>query len=387
MKIISIIIKGIKEQLRHFWILILTVSMAPFFVFIYYLLNETTKPNFKVLVMNADKGTATSPFLNYGDSLKTFLVSSIKSSSHIPVTVTIINDSSGSIRKLQQKEAEILVYIPEDFSCKLLAFREDHKQPPPTFVIEGDLTNYGYLLAGIWAGEEINKFLLKTTSSARLYQLIEIPLGSSASIKDFDIYVPGLLILSLIMLMFTATIAMVAEVENKTVLRLKLSQLKTLEWLAGVSVVQILVGMLAIFLTLLVAGLLGFQFHGSYGILLIITILTSLSIISFSMIIAALTKTVTEVLIIGNFPMFLFMFFTGAAFPIKSATLFSIFGYHVTWQTFMSPTPAIEALKKVTILGYGWREIMPEMMALVILTILYFIIGTLAFRKRHMRVL
>ena len=43
---------------------------------------------------------------------------------------------------------------------------------------------------------------------------LETALGSSGSVDDFNLIVPGILIISIIMLMFTASIAFVAEVEH-----------------------------------------------------------------------------------------------------------------------------------------------------------------------------
>jgi hypothetical protein len=77
--------------------------------------------------------------------------------------------------------------------------------------------------------------------------------------------------------------------------------------------------------------------------LLLIAVLASISIVAFSLILAAVTKTVNEVLIVGNFPLFLFMFFTGAAFPMKGNELFNVAGYAITIQGLMSPTHAINA--------------------------------------------
>jgi ABC-2 type transport system permease protein len=198
--------------------------------------------------------------------------------------------------------------------------------------------------------------------------------------------VPGLLILALIMLMFSATIALVVEVENKTILRLKLSRLNTFEFLSGVSFVQVLVGLASILLALAVAIGMGFQPSGSLGLMVLIAILTSISIIAFSLILAAICKTVNEVLIIGNFPLFLFMFFSGAAFPLEGKALFHIADYPISLQGLMSPTHAISALKKVLIMEMNMSDIIPEILSIIILTIFYFAIGVWAFRRRHMRI-
>ena len=207
----------------------------------------------------------------------------------------------------------------------------------------------------------------------------------SASINDFDMLVPGILIVSLIMLMFTASIAFVSEVENKTIIRLKLSKITSFEFLTGISAVQLFIGVISVILTLLTAIMLGFHYTGSFLIMIFIASLTSLSIISFSLIISAITKSANEVLVVGNFPMFLFMFFTGAAFPLKSNALFTIAGYSINIQSLMTPTHAISALNKTLIMDMNFMSIIPEIISIIALTIFYFIIGAILFNRRHLK--
>jgi len=137
--------------------------------------------------------------------------------------------------------------------------------------------------------------------------------------------------------------------------------------------------------TLLTSLLLGFHYEGSVPIMIIIACLTSLSIIAFSLIIAAITKSASEVLVVGNFPMFLFMFFSGAAFPLKSAALFTIAGYPINIQGLMTPTHAISALNKTLIMNMDVSSILPEIISIIVLTIFYFLIGGILFKQRHLK--
>ena len=198
--------------------------------------------------------------------------------------------------------------------------------------------------------------------------------------------VPGILIVSLIMLMFTASIACVSEVEHKTIMRLKLSTLKAFEFLCGIGLVQFMIGIASVLLTLVTAMFLGFQYQGSLFLMLTIAGITCLSIISFSLIIAAITKSANEVLVVGNFPMFLFMFFTGAAFPIKSDALFAIAGYPISIQGFLSPTHAISALNKIFVMNMNIASIVPEIISILVLTLLYFTIGAYVYNQRHLKI-
>jgi len=387
MKLLSIINKSLKEQLRSFWILLLTISMAPFFVAVYFLILESYQAKYDILVLNLDKGMEDSTgFINHGQLLIETAEIILSDSSDYPFKVKMVDTRETAIDKLNNKKADALIIVPAGFSEKIVNQSNSADDSIISIEFVGDLTNIEYMISAVWANAAINQYVAFALQSSGTVHVSETSLGLSGNISDFDLMVPGLLILALIMLMFSATIAIVAEVENKTILRLKLSRLSTFEFLSGVSVVQILVGLVSILLTLAVAISMGFNHSGSLGMLILIAIITSISIIAFSLILAAVTKTVNEVLIVGNFPLFLFMFFTGAAFPLDGKALFSIAGYPVSVQGLMSPTHAISALKKVMILNMEFLDIVPEIIAILVLTTIYFLIGVCVFQRRHMRV-
>jgi ABC-2 type transport system permease protein len=382
MKLASVIRKSAREQARHFWILFLTVAMAPFFVVVYYLISESYQPSYDVLLLNQDRGVED---VNYGRLLMDGL-GAAGDDLAVPFSARVAQDRSSALAQLRDKAADALVVIPEDFSTSVQALLDGQRPTGIRIELVGDLTNVEYLVSAVWCGEMINAAVYEATGTSQPVQVVETSLGFSGRLDDFDLYMPGILILSVIMLMFSATIALVTEVENRTIVRLKLSRVSALEFLVGVSVVQVLIGILSVLSTLAIALALGFDVAGSLPLFLLLVILTSVSIIAFSLIVAALTRTVNEVLVVGNFPLFLFMFFTGAAFPLESAPLFSLGGYPITLQGLMSPTHAISAVRKVLILGLGLRDVLPEIVALLVVTALYFGVGAWAFNRRHMRV-
>jgi ABC-2 type transport system permease protein len=387
MKVITVIKKSIKEQLRHFWIFILTITMAPFFVFVYYLINEASKPHYDLLIVNQDKGIEfLSEEVNYGNVLIETIKTVARDSFGMPLTVKIADDRAEAMKRLKNRKADALIILPDDFSERIhnLSNVDDTKIINIEFI--GDLTNVNYMVSAIFAHEILNEYVFETTQRINPIKVAETSLGMSGKIDEFDLWIPGLLILSVIMLMFSAAIAIINEVENKTIIRLKLSKVSSFELLSGISIVQVMVGLTSVCLTLAVAVSLGFDASGSFGMLIFITVLTSISIIAFSLIVAAITKTANEVLVVANFPLFLFMFFTGAAFPMKGKTLFSIASYPVTIQGLMSPTHAVSALKKVMIMDMGLADLFPEIIALIFLTLVYFVVGVWGFRRRHMKV-
>jgi ABC-2 type transport system permease protein len=261
---------------------------------------------------------------------------------------------------------------------------ENSKVPDIEFM--GDLTNMDYLVAAIWVEDFLYRFIYEVTAFTHPFNFKETSIGTSGKMStDFQVYVPGLILVGIIMLLFTSAIALVGESERRTLNRLKLSNLSTLEFIGGVCFVQVLLGLLSVALTLAVAFAFGFDPQGSWGLFLFVIVLASISMIAFGVIVAAFTRTVNAVLIVGNFPLFLFMFFTGAFFPMHANELFSVAGYKITIISLLSPSHAVEALKKVMLFQEGLMGILPEVISIILLTILYLSFGLWAFKWRHMR--
>jgi ABC-2 type transport system permease protein len=380
MRIFGVIKKSLKEQARSFWLLILTISTAPFFVVVYDLITESYVPSYDILVLNHDKGIADTVNINYGDTLINRLI--LKQDKTCKVGE--VQSRTEAEENLKNRKADLLMILPDDFSRFLNSPGSGDSLKPFKLEFLGNISDINYIITAILAYNLVSDFVIARTGIQPPFNFIETGIGSSGTLTDFEIAVPGLVIFSIIMLMLTASVAMIAEVENKTMLRLKLSKVTTLELMGGITLVQILVGLLSAVLTLAVAAAIGYKFQGAVFPVFIVLLLTTVSIIAFSLFIAAFSKSVTQVLIIGNFPLFIFMFFTGAMFPMNMTPWFSLNGYGISVMSLMSPTHAVSALNKLLIMQEGFSDILPEVVSLLILILLYFAGGIWVFRRRHM---
>jgi len=386
MRWLDVFVKGMKEQVREFWILIMIVVMAPLFIAIYFLMAETEDPEYNVILVNLDRGTQFrgEPF-NLGDSI----IGHARLLSLVP-EMSMLKISAGSsreqaIEKLRNKQADVLVVLPEDLSMSVLESPENSLGPARLEMV-GDVTRMEYIIGAVWSEELINQYVLRAADIRIPVSWTETTLGFSGQRTYFELYVPGLLILSIIMIIFSASSAIVREPEVRTLERLKISRLTALEFLGGISLVQILLAILSLVLALLTAIALGYTvLPGTLGFIFLISLLCALSMVSFSLLVAAMCRSVKEVAIIGTFPLFLLMFFTGAAFPISGGKLFTLGEYTVKLNHLLSPTFAVEAMNKVLIRGLSIKETLPDMAAIVLLTLFYSVTGTWAFRRRHMR--
>jgi hypothetical protein len=79
------------------------------------------------------------------------------------------------------------------------------------------------------------------------------------------------------------------------------------------------------------------------------------------------------------------MFFSGAFFPLGGGKIVNIGNFSLHLNDLLSPTWAVDALNKVLIKGLNIPETLPEMLAIIVLTIIYFVLGVWAFQRRHMK--
>jgi ABC-2 type transport system permease protein len=383
MKLWAVIRKSYTEQVRQFWILLLTISMAPFFVGVFYLIYKSTTMNLQVSVVNLDQPDLSGGSADYGTELLQYL-NTIKNDT-LPIEFKQVSSRDIAEDQIQNKKANAMLIIPSGFSDSILLKLEGSLVRVP-FEFSGNLTETNYIVSAILGITYVSGFIYTATGTLEPYHFYETPAGQSSKLNDFTLAIPGLLILATIMLMFSGAIAFVAEPEKKTMLRLKLSRVSPLTFLSGVTIIQVLVGLVSIILTLGTAYLFDFNFSGSFWLFLLVCVLTCLSVIGFSLILAGLTKSVNEVLVVGNFPLFLFMFFSGTIFPIKGAILFTLGGYGITIPGLMSTYHGTEALKQILIYEANLIDIWPQLVALAGLTALYFVIGFGIYQRKHMRV-
>jgi ABC-2 type transport system permease protein len=251
-------------------------------------------------------------------------------------------------------------------------------------VVGGDLTNPYYPVAVILATSAVESYVQQVTGHFRPLQYAEEPLGGSGARTEFETYVPGLFIFAIVMLVFIASMTVAREVEAGTLHRMKITRMKSFELLGGVGLSLVIIGLIAEILALATAFALGFQSHGPLWVALLIGAVTSVAVIGVGMVVAAFSKTVAQAFIIANFPLALFMFFTGAVFPIPSVFLFDVAGRSISLYDFLPPTHAVVALNKVLTLGVGVNEILYELVMLLILSAVYFAAGSWLFRRRHL---
>ena len=254
-----------------------------------------------------------------------------------------------------------------------------------TITYGGDLSNTYYMIGANMALTTVDAYVQKATGQRPLVNYVELPMGASATRTEFETYVPGTLIFSVILLIFLASMTVAREIETGSLRRLQLTPMTSFDLLGGITLALLLVGALASILSFLVALALGFHSQGPIWVAILVSVVASLSVIGLGMVVASLTRSVSQAFVVANFPLGLMMFFSGVIFPMPAVRLFTIAGHAVSPYDILPPTHAVVALNKILTLGASLGDVAYELTALIILSALYFFVGVWLFQRMHLR--
>jgi len=385
MRLMRVFAKTLREQRRDLLALGATVAFAPVFVLLYWLFLTSGSTTYSVLVLDQDTPAvlADGSTLDAGSQL-TMALREVKYPNGGPLLkVETIGDRAEAEARLRDREAALLLVIPSDFS-RAVAGQGDTSGPAPVAFV-GDLANPTYSVTSAVVSEVLRGYVGAATGAESAVQAVEQPLAGSSGRTEFENYVPGLLVFAVIMLVFLAAMAIAREVETGTLRRLQITRMNSFDFLGGVSAAIVVVGVIAVILTFAAAVALGFHSQGPLWVAVVVGVVTALGVIGTGLMVACFSRNVTQAYLIGSFPMGFFMFFSGAVFPMPKVKLFELAGHTVGVYDILPPTHAVVALNKVLTLGAGLSDVTYELVALLLLSVLYLAAGVWLFGRMQLR--
>lgn len=118
-------------------------------------------------------------------------------------------------------------------------------------------------------------------------------------------------------------------------------------------------------------------FNGSYIAFLLMTVLLLISISSIAIIIGSFFTKKVHALILISFTSYPLFFFTGYSWPKFSMPLIAqMIGY------FIPTTPYLHALNRILLMGADLRHIVPEILNILLLTIIYFLLAVFILKRK-----
>jgi len=370
--------------MRDYWALLLTIIASPFFIFVYYLIATTATVTYDVSVINLDKPKAAQ--INYGDSVFSYLSAYSIPQSTVAFSAKKATNLITARKAVEDKSADMILIISENFSDQLLTYSKCKDSIQPSIKVIGNASNPYYSVTMILSLGVIQQYLDAVTGNKQSFLFNEEFTTSSSKLKDFDIYVPGLLIFSIVMLILSCAMIIIREVENKSIRRLMITKMTVIDYLVGLSVVQLIVGILTFTTSLVTAKMLGYQYFGSLWAALFVGLITVFAIIGISLLIVAFSNSISTVLTLGNFPLFILMFFSGAMLPMPQMHIFNLGPISLALNDILPATPAVNALNKILTSGQTLFDVRYDLYKLITISIIYYLLGIWLFKKRHLKV-
>jgi len=379
--------KTLREMSRDKWMLGLTLAFAPFFVFLYWLWFQGGSTVYPIAIINQDQGVqlADGSTYNAGDQVAEAIRAVTYVDGRPLLKVVSVPDLAAAGTILRDRGATAFIEVPADFSQTILAMQNGDRTVTTQITFGGDLSNTYYMIGANMALTTVDAYVQQATGQKPLVNFVEKPMGASATRTEFETYVPGTLIFSVILLIFLASMTVAREIETGTLRRLQLTPMTSFNLLGGITLALLLVGAAASGLSFLVALALGFHSQGPVWVAILVSSIASLSVIGLGMVVASLTRSVSQAFVVANFPLGLMMFFSGVIFPMPTVKLFTIAGHAISPYDLLPPTHAVVALNKILTLGAGLGDVTYELSALIVLSIIYFVVGVWLFRRLHLR--
>jgi ABC-2 type transport system permease protein len=385
MRTLAYLKKTFLENLREWKVLSLALVFAPAFVYMMYGYYGAATPAYRLLVVNHDRqgasGTAAAE--------SAALLAAWQQAKHPdgkPVFVVVEqSDLEAAQAQVRARDADLLVEIPAGFTAAV-ATAGGQEASPARLTNHADERNLRGTMA-MAMSDYVAFTQVATRAGVHLpLDFTVASLGSGRPVSDFDLYVPALLTLAIIMILFTAATSLIKEVDKGTMTRLMLSRLRTPEMLAAISANQVLLGVVALALAYLAALSCGYRSDGSIVALLVVGAAGTLGVVAFAVLCSAFLKSMFELLTVGTFPFFILMFFSECMFPLPKIPVFAL-GSHTLYANDILPTTlCVRAFNKILSFGAGLGDVAFELVAILILTAVYFAIGAWLFGRRHQRV-
>ncbi len=378
MKLIANFTKTFKENIRDWKIIILVIVFAPFFVYLMnmYLGNSGTSVYHIALLNHDEEGIFAKDLIREWKEIKTDENSSILN------IIPVINSDAGK-KMIIDRTADLFITIPRDFSASFNLYIQSKKGMLSALTSYGDPKNIRTIMAASFVDYTTYNFIGFRTGIQIPFNIQFETAGVQKKIRDFDLYVPTMLVLAIIMMLFTAGASIIREVEKETITRLSLSKLSSFEFMTAISLNQILIGIASLVLTLLAAYTVGFKTEGSIALLLLTGIITCFSVVSISIITTCFIRSMFGLLTIGCFPFFLLMFFSDCFMPLPKINLVNLFDNPFFLNDILPTATAVRVFNKVLNYDAGIGDISFELIWMTLLSGIYFVAGVLLFRRKY----
>ena len=267
----------------------------------------------------------------------------------------------------------------------LLSISENTSGEGLRITITGDALSPKFYRASTILESSIFEYTRDKAGIPQPIEIKEVPLAIAGPKNEFDLYSPGMITFGLLMIIPQTAMLVAREDRWKTLNRLRLSKLRSVEILGGISLAQFVIAVIQVVLVFVAAVIMGFNNQGSLGLAILIGLAICVSAIGQGLVVACFVQDDSQAANVASTFSMIQVFISGSFYQLPPLTMFSLAGYQIDVFDIFPATHGFRALQQVLTYGDGINEISFRLSATVILSIGYFFLGVLLFKRLKMR--
>lgn len=368
MKILAVARKSLIELLREPMLLGMVLLTPLAFLLVYGFAYQT--PQLKthpiLTMVNAPAGAEALSYLRtlaYPDGRPIF-------------KIDLTSDRSAADQALRDRTATALLVI--DPGADGLPF---------SYTVRGDALSVDFLSASSILENRLSQYLLDAIGAPLPVHAVEepIPAPGFRTRTEFTVYAPGLLVFAILLLIPQTALLLGREMRTRTIRRLRLSGVTSIELLGGIGISQLL--MAAVQIVLFLGGLILFGLDYTRALLpiLLASLVTAVSAVGVGLIVGCFVQNDSQAVNLGASVTMLQVFLSGTFFPAPAPTLFRLLGHEIVWNDIFPATHAMTALQQSVLYGADLVQIGFRLAAAAVLSLVFFLIGALLFQWKVLR--
>lgn len=337
--------------------------------------------NVDVAIVNYDNASGT----NLGNELVDVIKEFNSTGDESLFEVHEVNSEVQAQKMLENGSVSIILIIPQDFTENM----GNNQSSLGEIVIKGNQISSDYGIGSSVISGIVHEFSKEIINKVSGHSIPEIELKyedlNISSSSTFDLYAPGLIVFAILMTITVVATNVAQEEEGGMIKRLKLSKMKTMDYVVGNLISWSFVGVIQVVIMLLVAILVGFKWEGGiYTLFLacIVGIVTTFSSVAVALIIVAFSKNAKQASSISPIIAVPLSFISGSFIPLPDCIVATINGQQIQIYEILPWNQAITAIRQVLTYGQGLDAIAINLIIILMMGIILLAISIILFNKK-----
>ena len=297
--------------------------------------------------------------------------------------VNLDNESEG-LEKLNNEVISSMIIIPENYSAC------SGNNSDTGILIEGDPTSMNYLFSITSIQMYLNEYSKRVHENISHDHINEVnmiskPLKGMDSFNFFDYMAPGLIVFSLLINISSIASNISEECEDGMLRRLKLSKMKSRDYVISTILSWIIIGIIEIVVVFLIAVLLGFHWQGGFTSIAAAVFtgaLTLISSISLAIMIVSITKSTSQTVSLAALVSIPLSVICGSLFPLPEFYIGSINGHPVQIYEILPWNQAVTILRQLLTFGKGLNELWINIALVAVIGFVLLAISVILFNRK-----